>query len=341
MLVSHFRLRALSLNRMAEDNCVKGKRALNSILASMCYFGNYRMLYFFKLFETKVLPILLYGAEQWGFQTRTGIERIQKYACKRYMCLNEKKPPDAVVLGDSGRFPLTTKSFIRCLKYWLKILKMPESRYVRKCYKYLLNTKTKLSVNWALVIKSILFENNCEYVWVAQKVENDNSFIRKFTEYIRRRHLETWHISLNSVSKLSLYRSIKTAYGHEHYLNILNVRKYRHAYAQLRSVFYELEIEKGRYNNTPIADRLCKICNLDQVENELHFILICPMFDDLRRRYIVIDSISTPTVDNFYVLMSNRNEQVVKHLASYKYNSLQRRREFLTLKHFTSVYYCM
>ena len=63
MLVSHFRLRALSLNRMAEDNCVKGKRALNSILASMCYFGNYRMLYFFKLFETKVLPILLYGAE--------------------------------------------------------------------------------------------------------------------------------------------------------------------------------------------------------------------------------------------------------------------------------------
>jgi len=142
---------------------------------------------------------------------------------------------------------------------------MPESRYVRKCYNYLLNTKTKLSVNWALEIK---------YVWVAQNVENDNSFIKKFTEYIRRRHLEAWQTSLNSSSKLSLYRSIKTAYGHEHYLNILNVRKYRHAYAQRRSGFHELEIEKGRYNNTPIADRLCKICNLDQVENELHFILI-------------------------------------------------------------------
>jgi len=95
------------------------------------------------------------------------------------------------------------------------------------------------------------------------------------------------------------------------------VRKYRHAYAQLRSGFHELEIEKGRYNNTPIADRLCKICYLDQVENELHIILICPLFDDLRRRYIAIDSITTPTVDNFYALMSNRNELVVKHLASY------------------------
>ena len=66
-----------------------------------------------------------------------------------------KKTPDTVVLGDSGRCPLTTNSSIRCLKYWLKILKMPESRYVRKCFNYLLNTKTKLSVNWALEKKTV------------------------------------------------------------------------------------------------------------------------------------------------------------------------------------------
>ena len=90
MLVSHFRLRSLSLNRMAEKNCIKGKRALNSILASMCNFGQLTNTVFFKLFDTKVLPILLYGAELWGCETRTGIERIQKYACKRYMCLHEK-----------------------------------------------------------------------------------------------------------------------------------------------------------------------------------------------------------------------------------------------------------
>ena len=107
--------------------------------------------------------------------------------------------------------------------------------------------------------------------------------------------------------------------------------KYRHANAHFRSVFHELEIEKGRYNNTPIADRLCKMCNLGQVENELHFIIICSMFNDPRRRYIAIDSITTPTLDNFYAVMSNRTEQVVKHLASYIYYVLQRRRELLTL----------
>jgi len=93
----------------------------------------------------------------------------------------------------------------------------------------MLNTKIKLSVNWALEIKRSLCENNCEYSWLAQSVENDTSFIQRLTELIRRRHLEAWETSLNSSSKLSLYRTIKTAYGHENYLNILNVRKYRHA----------------------------------------------------------------------------------------------------------------
>ena len=75
---------------------------------------------------------------------------------------------------------------------------------------------------------------------------------------MRRRHQEASPTSLNSSSELSLYRTIKTAYGHKHYLNILNVRTHKHAYVQLISGFYELEMAKGRYNNTPIADCLCK-----------------------------------------------------------------------------------
>ena len=71
--------------------------------------------------------------------------------------------------------------------------------------------------------------------------------------------------------------------------------------------------------------------DLDFMSWRYIFILICPIFDDLRRRYIAIDSIITPTVDTFYALMSNRSELVVKHLASYIYYALQRRQEFLTL----------
>ena len=49
--------------------------------------------------------------------------------------------------------------------------------------------------------------------------------------------------------------------------------------------YHNLAIERGRYENTPRDERICKNCNLNMVENEYHFLLVCPMYRDLRRKY--------------------------------------------------------
>ena len=61
------------------------------------------------------------------------IERVQNYACKRYMCINLKSSNDAD-LGDSGRYPIYIECMKRSVTYRLKILKLRDHRYVRKCY---------------------------------------------------------------------------------------------------------------------------------------------------------------------------------------------------------------
>ena len=38
------------------------------------------------------------------------------------------------VLGDSGRFPVYIYASKRSIKYWLRIIKLPCHRLVRKCY---------------------------------------------------------------------------------------------------------------------------------------------------------------------------------------------------------------
>ena len=58
------------------------------------------------------------------------IKRIQYYACKRFMNVSQKASNYAV-LGD--RYPLYIVTWKRVIKYWLKILRMPIDRYVRKC----------------------------------------------------------------------------------------------------------------------------------------------------------------------------------------------------------------
>ncbi|XP_053373959.1 uncharacterized protein LOC128546717 [Mercenaria mercenaria] len=55
------------------------------------------------------------------------LERAQYYACKRFMCAKQKTS-NVAILGDCGRYPLYITTYKRSIKYWMKILKMPNDR---------------------------------------------------------------------------------------------------------------------------------------------------------------------------------------------------------------------
>ena len=58
----------------------------------------------------------------------------------------------------------------------------------------------------------------------------------------------------------------------------------RIAITKLRLGSHHLNIERGRWNNTLLADRKCTICN--DIEDEFHFDVICTQFYDLRKKYL-------------------------------------------------------
>ena len=54
--------------------------------------------------------------------------------------------------------------------------------------------------------------------------------------------------------------------------------------ARFRCSNHKLAIEEGRHNAINLANRLCKFCDSIQVcvkEDEFHFLLICPLFNEL------------------------------------------------------------
>jgi len=53
--------------------------------------------------------------------------------------------------------------------------------------------------------------------------------------------------------------------------------------AKLRLSSHTLNVEIGRHN---IIDRHCIRCNLNDIEDEFHFVLICPDYVNLRNAYI-------------------------------------------------------
>ena len=81
---------SLSLSKMASENAIKGKRALNGILSSLYKYGQLSNSVFFKLFDSKISSVLLHGSEIWVFKEIQCIKSVYRHACKRYLCVGEK-----------------------------------------------------------------------------------------------------------------------------------------------------------------------------------------------------------------------------------------------------------
>ena len=62
-------------------------------------------------------------------------------------------------------------------------------------------------------------------------------------------------------------------------------RSYRQCLAKLRCGSLPLAVETGRYAKPAIQlnERICKLCNSQSIENEIHFLIECDLYDDLRR----------------------------------------------------------
>ena len=104
-------------------------------------------------------------------------------------------------------------------------------------------------------------------------------------------------------SKLILYKDFKTDFEHERYLNCLQIRRFRHALAKIRTYSHNLEIEVGRRSGCHTAERICKLCRLD-IEDEAHFILYCPVLHGLRKKNTYLMFYQNPNINKFNVLMS-------------------------------------
>ena len=87
----------------------------------------------FKIFDTKALPILTYRAEIWSRYRGSGVEKVHQDICKHVQKVS-KLTPDVLVRGELGRYTIDTIRTEILIKYWLKLLNMPNERLPKICY---------------------------------------------------------------------------------------------------------------------------------------------------------------------------------------------------------------
>ena len=74
-----------------------------------------------KLFDTLVVPILLYSSEIWSFDFVKEIEKLHLYYLKLIIGVRSTTP-NYMVYGETGRFPLNILIKQRMLWFWSRLL---------------------------------------------------------------------------------------------------------------------------------------------------------------------------------------------------------------------------
>ena len=87
-------------------------------------------------------------------------------------------------------------------------------------------------------------------------------------------------------SSLFLYRKFKTTFELATYLQKVESPKLRKFLSKIRLSSHNLNIEEGRYRNEARPQRVCNLCDKRDIEDEFHFIIVCPIYSNIRSKFI-------------------------------------------------------
>lgn len=128
--------------------------------------------------------------------------------------------------------------------------------------------------------------------------------------------LQSWLSGKESSPVLYLYNHVKDSFVYENYLDIIpsTLRKYL---TRIRISSHSLHVQTGRFHRNRIVrnERYCLYCNLHDVEDEYHFILICPCYIDIRKKYIKRYYYIRPSMLKFTDMLKSNNRSILLNLS--------------------------
>lgn len=273
------------------------------------------------LFDSMVLPILLYGAEIWGVYNIKNIDNLHAKFCK-YILGVKSQTPNYAVFGELGRIPLSVLCKVRAIKFWIKIMKNPDSAV----YSIYLDQCSNINGTcWANQINSLI--DRLGFTNVRLHFDKNQNYFPTFKSRLYDQFFQEWSTTINAMPKLDSYCKYKTNFHFEEYITKIDNSDLRKHFTSLRLSSHSLEIETGRYHNIQRNSRLCKLCQQKMVESEYHFILCCTKYSDLRKKYL--GNIQWPTLQKFYKLMSAQNKKMLVNIAKYIKEATQLRKQYL------------
>ena len=182
-------------------------------------------------------------------------------------------------------------------------------------------------LNWATLLRNLLYHLGFNYVWLAQGVGNVPHFLHVVKQRLNDNFVQEWNNRI-TLSPRARFYTLFNSFGDSKYLETIKIRKFRVALTRLRVSSHRLKIESGRWhkpNSIPLNERKCATCNT--LEDEYHFIIECPNYLEYRRIHIKQYYWKHPNMIKFLELIGTENIKDIIQLAKYIFKSFKLRND--------------
>jgi hypothetical protein len=261
------------------------------------------------LFDTMIKPILLYSSDFWGclkLPKDNPIDKLHMMFCKQLLGV-QKQTTNIGVLLELGRIPLNIYACKFAIKNWERIKGKKSNDLLLSSY----NDAVNENLIWISNVKTILEEKGMLNFFI-KSYESKPAFINKklFQKLSDEFHQNAFEDIRKEQSKLRTYALFKTEIGFEKYLTEIKNPVLRTEITKFRLSNHRLMIETGRHKKIPKELRFCPFCP-GAVETEMHFLLLCPVYNSLRTEMMLPISILKPSFtfytkeEQFQFLLSN------------------------------------
>ena len=165
-----------------------------------------------QLFDSVVLPVLLYGCEIWGFENLAIIEKVHLQFLKYTLHLKNSTPL-CMIYGELGRLPIECEIKKRMIKFWMRLIATNNNKLSNKIYQVLFNMHVAniYSSPWICVIENILNSCGFTYIWLQQCKQSDT-----WVDYILKQNIKDQFIpnvlTINCINRHLVLKNTLTFY---------------------------------------------------------------------------------------------------------------------------------
>ena len=261
-----------------------------------------------------MLHVSFYSASVWGVKNFKFQETVQNRAIRLFLGVS-KYTTNVAIQGDMGWPSVSSKIRASVFRLWNRLINMSNSRLTKKIF---LNDITVKKCTWSSQVLKILRDLYGKESQLGDFLGGVN--LPEVKLLLTQKDSENWKKDVENFPKLRTYRTLKSQFGKENYVDNFLSKNRRSLLAQIRTGTSFLRIETGRYERQiaangqfeklPVEKRICRLCDKNEIEDEFHFVMKCNQYTQaraiLRHNLEKIGGVYEETTENLAHLLSEK-----------------------------------